>query len=116
MTAQIQKIHTTQKPKSINQGKLGTYLTYIILILGVSMNLMPFIWLILGSFKTATELVQIPPTFWPENPTLENYRTILTDPNLPLLRFYGNSTFVAVINVVTTLFTSSLLGFIFRKI
>jgi len=87
----------------------------MILILGVSMNLMPFIWIILGSFKTATELVQIPPTFWPENPTVENYHTILTDPNLPIMRFYGNSAFVAVINVVTTLFTSSLLGFIFAK-
>jgi len=115
MTAQTQKIRTKQKPNLFNQGKLGTYLAYMILILGVSMNLMPFIWIILGSFKTATELVQIPPTFWPENPTVENYHTILTDPNLPIMRFYGNSAFVAVINVVTTLFTSSLLGFIFAK-
>jgi multiple sugar transport system permease protein len=94
---------------------LGTYLTYFILILGVSATLMPFLWITLGSFKTATELLKTPPTFWPENPTLENYRTILTDPDLPLMRFYANSTFVAVFNVVTTLFTSSLLGYLFAK-
>ncbi|MBN1260556.1 MAG: carbohydrate ABC transporter permease [Anaerolineae bacterium] len=98
-----------------NRITTETVLKTTMLILGISMTLMPFIWLILGSFKTATELIQTPPTFWPENPTLENYRTILHDPKLPLLRFYGNSTFVAAFNVTTTLFTSSLFGFLFAK-
>ncbi len=40
---------------------------------------------------------------------------ILQDPKLPLLRFYGNSAFVAVANVLTNLLTSSLLGFLFAK-
>ena len=96
-------------------GKLSNSLVYLVLILGVSITLLPFVWMILGSFKTPAELIQVPPTFWPQNPTLENYRIILTDPKLPLLRFYGNSAFVAVFNVTTTLFTSSLLGFLFAK-
>ncbi len=95
--------------------RLGRSLVYFILILGLSVTLTPFVWMILGSFKTATEILQVPPTFWPENPTLDNYRTILQDPKLPLLRFYGNSAFVAVANVLTSLFTSSLLGFLFAK-
>jgi len=96
-------------------GKLSNSLVYLVLILGVSITLLPFVWMILGSFKTPAELIQVPPTFWPQNPTLENYRIILTDPKLPLLRFYGNSAFVAVFNVTTTLFTSSLLGYLFAK-
>lgn len=95
--------------------RLKDLLVYFVLILGLSMTLLPFLWMILGSFKTATELIRIPPTFWPENPTWDNYLTILNDPKLPLLRIYGNSTFVAVFNVCTTLFTSSLLGFLFAK-
>lgn len=94
---------------------LGRFLVYLLLIVGLSITLTPFVWMILGSFKTATELIRIPPTFWPENPTLDNYRTILSDPQLPLLRFYGNSAFVAVANVLTSLFTASLLGFLFAK-
>jgi len=94
---------------------LGRFFVYFLLILGLSVTLVPFMWMILASFKTQTELIQIPPTFWPENPTLDNYRTILQDPKLPLLRFYGNSAFVAVTNVLTTLFTSSLLGYLFAK-
>ncbi len=91
------------------------FLVYFILILGLSITITPFIWMILGSFKTSAELLRTPPTFWPENPTINNYRTILTDPKLPLIRFYGNSAFVAVINVLTSLFTSSLVGYLFAK-
>jgi multiple sugar transport system permease protein len=95
--------------------KLGRYLVYFGLAVGLTVTLMPFIWMILSSFKTATELIKTPPTFWPQNPTLDNYRTILTDPKLPLGRFYANSTIVAVSNVISQLFTSSLLGYLFAK-
>lgn len=97
------------------KNNLGQIVVYFLLILGLSMTLMPFLWMILSSFKTATEILRTPPTFWPENPTLNNYLTILNDPKLPLARFYGNSLFVAVANVTSTLFTSSLVGFLFAK-
>ena len=93
----------------------GEQPAYLLLVLGLSLTLMPFIWMILTSFKTGGETLRAPPTFWPESPTLENYLTILNDPKLPLLRFYGNSAFVAITNVLTSLFTSSLLGFLLAK-
>jgi multiple sugar transport system permease protein len=109
-----QNARRIKEPAGVRSG-LGRFLVHLLLIVGLSITLTPFVWMILGSFKTATELIRIPPTFWPENPTLDNYRTILSDPQLPLLRFYSNSTFVAVANVLTSLFTSSLLGFLFAK-
>jgi len=115
MAAQAHKIINAKYHRRRAHITIGTFLKYFILIFGVLITLLPFIWIILGSFKSAAEIIQVPPTFWPENPTLNNYRTILNDPKLPLLRFYGNSTFVAVFNVITTLFTSSLLGFLFAK-
>jgi multiple sugar transport system permease protein len=111
------------RPRSLRRSRgllttgydLGERPAYLLLILGLSLTLMPFIWMILTSFKTGGETLRVPPTFWPESPTLENYRTILSDPKLPLLRFYGNSAFVAITNVLTSLFTSSLLGFLLAK-
>ena len=101
------------QPKGIRISR--QWLVSIVLVLGLSVTLAPFIWMILGSFKTATELIRIPPTFFPENPTLVNYQTLFNDPKLPLLRFYGNSAFVAVFNVMTNLLTSSLIGFLLAK-
>jgi multiple sugar transport system permease protein len=95
--------------------RLGGVLLYALLIAGCVVTLLPFMWMILGSFKTSAEIIRMPPTFWPETPTFVNYRTILTDPKLPMLRFYGNSLFVTGSTVALVLFTSSLAGFIFAK-
>jgi multiple sugar transport system permease protein len=88
---------------------------YIFLTLGLSFTLLPFIMMIMSSLKTNTEVLRVPPTFFPENPTFNNYLTIFNDPKLPLLRFYANSAFVAIFNVSTTLFTSALIGYLFAK-
>jgi len=77
--------------------------------------ILPFIWMILGSFKTGREIRQVPPTFFPEEFTLDNYRTILNDEDLPLSLFYRNSAIIAILNVIQVLFTSSLYGYIFAK-
>lgn len=88
---------------------------YLILAIAGVVALIPFVWMILGAFKTGAEIRQIPPTFWPDAPTLDNFRTILNDPDLPLLLFYRNSLFVAIANVITVLFVGSLLGYVFAK-
>jgi multiple sugar transport system permease protein len=90
-------------------------LAYPILIVAGVVAALPFIWMILGSFKTGAEIRQIPPTFLPSQPTLDNYATILQDDDLPLITFYRNSAIVALANVVQVLFTSSLFGYIFAK-
>jgi ABC-type glycerol-3-phosphate transport system permease component len=104
------------KTRSADRSKIwANLLKFLLLTLGLSFTLLPFLMMILSSFKTNTELLRIPPTFWPETPTIENYLKIFNDPKLPLLRFYGNSAFVAFFNVTSTLFTSSLIGYMFAK-
>jgi multiple sugar transport system permease protein len=76
---------------------------------------LPFVWMIFGSFKTGREIRQVPPTFFPEQFTLDNYTTILNDEDLPLGLFYRNSAIIAGANVIQVLFTSSLFGYIFAK-
>jgi len=54
-----------------------------------------------------------PPKFFPENPTLDNYKEVLT--TVPFGGYYLNSIFVTVVSVVLVLITSSLAGFAFAK-
>ncbi|NPA89863.1 MAG: carbohydrate ABC transporter permease, partial [Chloroflexi bacterium] len=88
---------------------------YLILVPLSLVAFLPFIWMIFGAFKTGAEIRRIPPTFFPEHFTLDNFRTVLHDPNLPLLLFYRNSAIIAISNVIQVLFTSSLFGYIFAK-
>ena len=94
---------------------LRQFLLYFLLTLGISFTVLPFVMMIFSSFKTNLEVLRVPPTFLPEHFTLDNYVKIFNDPKLPLLRFYGNSAFVSIFNVVSTLFTSSLVGYMFAK-
>jgi multiple sugar transport system permease protein len=113
--AQPEKAGVEARPPGVSRRRATRLGLYVVLtILGVVAAL-PFVWMILASFKTGAEIRQIPPTFWPEEASLDNYRTILEDPELPLALFYRNSLFIAVMNVLTTLFTGSLLGYVFAK-
>jgi len=97
------------------QRILSRSAVYLVLIIGTLFTLVPFVWTILTSLKPAIEIIQVPPTFFPKQWTFSSYLTIFNDPKVPLVRFYLNSLFVAVFRVGTTLFTSSLAGYIFAK-
>ena len=108
--------NSPERPRPPQMGKiLGQGISYAILILGTAVTLLPFVWALLTSLKSASEIIRIPPTFFPEHWTFNSYQTIFNDPKVPLARFFFNSLFVAAARVLVTLFTSSLAGFIFAK-
>ena len=94
---------------------LARIATYAVLATGLAVTLVPFVWILMTSLKPASEIVRIPPTFFPEQWSLNSYQTIFSDPKVPLARFYLNSALVSVGRVLITLFTSSLAGYIFAK-
>ena len=100
---------------SHSRSKFRFNFAYPILIFGSLISLLPFAWMLLSSFKTLKEVRQIPPTFFPQEFTLDNYQKVLSDEDLPLGIFYRNSAIIALANVVQVLFTSSLFGYIFAK-
>ncbi len=104
-----------RKPRSISARFLRKIPVYLILLLGLAFTLFPFLMAVFTSFKPTQEIVRIPPTFFPEKWTINSYKTIFSDPAVPLARFYFNSTFVTVSRVLITLFTSSFAGYIFAK-
>lgn len=65
----------------------------------------PALWILLTSLKTQTELVSKPITWWPQNPTLENYVRAFADQ--PLLVYLGNSFVVALLATVVSLLVSA---------
>ena len=96
-------------------GLLGRSGVYLVLTAGLVVTLLPFAYVLLTSLKPNGEIMRVPPTFLPETWTLANFRTIFSDPRVPLARFYANSLFVAAARVAITLFTSSFAGYIFAK-
>lgn len=75
--------------------------------------ILPFLWMVLSSFKPALEIIRIPPSFFPDSPTIQNYKTIFD--RLNFFRFFLNSLIVSVSITITAIFSSSLAGFVFTK-
>jgi ABC-type glycerol-3-phosphate transport system permease component len=105
-----------QKSKFPSPGFiLGKSGAYSVLILGLVATLLPFFYILISSLKTEAELRKTPPDFFPQEPTLKHYITILTDERIPIERNVMNSIIVSMARVGITLFTSSFAGYIFAK-
>lgn len=69
----------------------------------------PLYWMFSSSFKTAGEVIRIPPTWWPHLLSVEGYIEVWR----PIwVRFFINSFIYAGGSVAISLFTSSLIGFV----
>ena len=95
-------------------GSRSRSLTYVVLVLAVLVTLMPFIWMLLGSFKTQGEILRDPSGFLPADPTMGNYSTWFRDLNIG--RFFANSLIVAVFTVLGNLLFCSMVGYALAKL
>lgn len=82
---------------------------YLLLTVALLVVITPFLWMVLGSVKTSSELRQVPPTWLPESPTLENFRDLFSRMNFG--RFFLNSTVVAVAVTAGNLLFCSAVGY-----
>ncbi|MFO7633951.1 MAG: carbohydrate ABC transporter permease [Caldilinea sp.] len=75
----------------------------------------PFVYMITGSFKFNADIFSYPLTFIPRNPTLDNYARLLSGSEIPYVRQFANSLFVATTQTLLTLFVASTVGWGFAK-
>ena len=73
----------------------------------------PYLWMLSNSFKTTKETLVDSSHLFPQEFTLDGYRRVLTES--PFFKWLGNSLIVTCSNTVITLFTSSLLGYVFSR-
>jgi multiple sugar transport system permease protein len=84
-------------------------LLYLILGIGLIVVIAPFVWMVLGSFKSDGELRKVPPTFLPQSGSPNNYTQLFSGLNFG--HFFLNSVIVAVIVTVGNLLFCSMLGY-----
>ncbi|MGB3613995.1 MAG: carbohydrate ABC transporter permease [Elainellaceae cyanobacterium] len=87
--------------------RVGLY----VLLIGIALvMLLPMLWLLSTAFKSPAEnIVQFPPRFWPEEPTLQN--VIQVWQTNPMGRYLFNSTLVASVTVLLNLLLCSLAAY-----
>lgn len=92
--------------------RISNLLLYTVLLIAALIFFIPFYWVIIASFKTAGELRAIPPTWWPQVWTIENYPQVW---NAQFARYFLNSFIYSGGTTVVVVFTSTLLGYVLVK-
>lgn len=77
----------------MKRSKASLALIYVCAALVAAVCLFPFLWMWMSSIKELRELYTIPPVWFPAMPTLENYRTVLFESNVP--RYFLNSLIIS---------------------
>lgn len=85
---------------------------YLPLLLGAVVMVFPFVWMVLTSLKPLPEIYTL--SWWPQNPTLANYRTILQ--LHPFGRWFLNSLLVAFLTTLSMVLLSSITGYTLAKL
>ena len=92
-------------------GQVGFYL----LIAAIFVYLVfPFYWALNSALKTQTELIQTPATYWPQDPTLINFRAVFQNANF--MRGLLNSVIVAGSVTALSLIVGAFAGFALGKL
>ncbi|MGE5672997.1 MAG: carbohydrate ABC transporter permease [Mycobacterium leprae] len=87
---------------------------YAVAILVAVLMATPYLWSVLTSLKPNSEILSLPPKWLPSRFTLEHYKTAFK--MVPFGLYFANSTYLAVMGVLTNLFFGSLSGYSFAKL
>ena len=100
----------TNKKRRDPTGTSAGYKVFavVILILMTLFFLFPLYWIITGSFKELVEITAKEPTWFPQNPTWENYAELFEH---PALRWLFNIVFISAAAMFLTCVTASLAGY-----
>ncbi len=113
------------------KSRLESILVYSGVLVVVLAVLIPYVWMALGAFKPVPELTKVPPTFYIEQPTLNNFYDPLGSQGIAnhvegifqrfketaggFLRYYFNSILVTGCVTIGSLVLASLAAFVLAK-
>ncbi len=103
-----------------NRGSARTtlFMLYAVLTVYALITLMPFIWMVITSFKEPRDVFKIPPSFVPKllftDEPFANYTEIWTKRDFVV--FFRNSAFVSFMSAIGQVFATSLAGYAFARL
>lgn len=93
---------------------IGKTLLYIVLIAVALFTLIPFVWMISSSLKLDREVFAYPMKWIPETFRWENYMLIWQ--KVPMLTYFKNTAFIAIVVTFLQTLTSSFAAYAFAKL
>jgi ABC-type glycerol-3-phosphate transport system permease component len=96
--------------------RLGRAVSVTLLIVGAVVFMIPLVQMLIMALKTPAEVATTAPLAWPKDPTLENVRYVVFNPEVSFARSFWNTLVIAVLAVSGTVLTASLAAFAFSRL
>lgn len=93
--------------------KIDIVANFIVLFFAV-LSLFPLYWLVTSSFKNSSDVVKMPPDWFPKTFTFSNYTDVFN--NQPAFTWAYNSLFVAIVSTLALIIVSTLAAYAFSKL
>ncbi|MEG0214697.1 MAG: carbohydrate ABC transporter permease [Hungatella sp.] len=94
------------------KNSVGEVVSMAILLFVSIIFIFPFYWILTGAFKSQKVTIQLPPQWFPLNPTLQNFQKLLQN---PALQWLVNSIFISLITMIIVCVISSMAGYVLAK-
>jgi raffinose/stachyose/melibiose transport system permease protein len=114
MTAAQSQFSTRQNRWAKTQRRGTLSLLTIGLMVFTIIVIIPFIWMLLMSFRTTGEILAAPYGM-PKSPDLSNYVKLLFDPQIHFYTYFINSVYVTIFSLILTVILSTLGGYGFGR-
>jgi multiple sugar transport system permease protein len=101
---------------TIIRSRLSRGTTLAVLAIGAILPMIPLYVMVVMSLKTASEVATSSVWAPPHHATLANFREVLGSPNVVFSLLFKNTIFIAAINTIGVVFTSSLAAYAFARL
>jgi len=116
MTSNLQ---TPPATKSLFRGNPKTWraiLLWVVFLPLILTVIIPLIYMSSMAFTLEANQLKFPIEWMPSPVTVSNFTHIFVDKTLPIMRWFGNSLFVATVGTLIVVFFSSLSGYAFARL
>lgn len=101
---------STRARRPLDKARIGAWCAVVAL---GGFGLVPVYWLLVTSLTPSDQTFTYPPSLFPDELTLENFRRLFEDP--VLLRYLANSIIVSAITAVLSVLVASYMAYAFSK-
>ena len=100
----------------MKDSEISAIIWNILLVICAILMLLPIFWMLVTSFKPAEEVYLSPLQILPNKWQPFNYIDLFLQPGVPLVRWFWNSVFLAIVTTVLVVFISALTAFAFARL
>ncbi|MBQ7955623.1 MAG: carbohydrate ABC transporter permease [Lachnospiraceae bacterium] len=116
-TVQKHKLFKIKKRKP-NRSRVGDFFLYLFLLLMAILMVFPLVFTVNNALKPLDELFKFPPSFWPNNPTTDNFSDLFVTMGkswVTFSRYIFNTVFITVVGTLGHIIIASMAAFVLAK-